>query len=151
MPFTDYGRNKLLDAAHRNQAHGLSATRYIALFTASPTPSTGGTELAASGYARVQRDASLANWSGTQGAGTTVASSGTSGEISNNADVEFDDAIPAAWAGIVAWGQFDASSGGNLICYGPIVDSGGNPVTRSFATGDPVVFAAGALVCRMPE
>jgi hypothetical protein len=148
MPYTDYSRNKILDFLHREQAYDPAAARYLALFTVAPTASSGGTELATGDYVRISYAPSLANWSGTQGAGTTSASSGTSGEISNNAEVEFSDGVDEAWNGIVAWGEFDASSGGNLLMWGPIVDGAGDPVTRSFSVGDAVVFEAGTLVCR---
>jgi hypothetical protein len=45
-------------------------------------------------------------------------------------------------------GEFDASSGGNLLHWGEIVDSAGTPITRSFSVGDAVKFEAGTLKCR---
>lgn len=41
------------------------------------------------GYARVAVTSSLANFSGTQGGGTTVASTGTSGTVTNNVAITF--------------------------------------------------------------
>lgn len=146
MALTNYWKNKLIDANLRAQSISFPATRYIALFTVAPTASSSGTEVVASGYARVAVTSSLTNWSGTQGAGTTSTSSGTSGEVSNNAAVTLSSSIPAAWSGIVAWGMFDASSSGNLLEFGSIVDGSGSPVTRSFSIGDAVEFAAGSLV-----
>lgn len=75
------------------------------------------------GYARVAVVASLANWSGTQGAGTTVASSGTTGQSSNNIAITF--AAPSAdWiAGterVWGWAMFDAASAGNLWEWAPL-------------------------------
>lgn len=135
-----------MDAAYRAQSISWPATRYIALYTVMPTASSAGTELAASGYARVAVTSSLTNWSGTQGAGTTSASSGTSGEVSNNSTVTFSSSIAAAWTGIVGWGMLDASTSGNLWDFGAIVDGSGTPITRSFSIGDAVEFEAGALV-----
>ena len=70
------------------------------------------------GYARASVIASLANFAGTQGAGTTVASTGTTGETSNNVQINFPTTT-AAWAASPAmvWGTatFDASTAGN--CY----------------------------------
>jgi hypothetical protein len=149
---SQYWLNLLIDADLRNQSITFPATRYIGLFTVLPTRSTGGTELTTgagfTGYARQSLASSLANWSGTQGAGTTSASSGTDDEVSNNVAVEFSAALAAAWAGIVGWGMFDASSGGNLLIFGPIVNASEVAITRSFAIGDPVSFAAGTLVAR---
>lgn len=83
---TDYGENKLVDALLRAQSIGTPATWYIALFTTTCTDAGPGTEVSTSGtaYGRQAVTASLANWAGTQGAGTTVASSGTGGTTSNN-------------------------------------------------------------------
>jgi hypothetical protein len=149
---SQYWLNLLIDANLRNQAITFPATRYVGLFTVIPTRSTGGTELTTgagfTGYARQSLAASLANWSGTQGAGTTLASSGTDDEVSNNVAVTFSASLAAAWAGVVAWGLFDAVSAGNLLEFGPIVDSNGDPITRSFAIGDAVEFAAGTLISR---
>jgi hypothetical protein len=149
---SQYWMNMLLDANWRNQSITFPATRYIALFTVLPTRNTAGTELSTgggfTGYARQALASSMANWSGTQGAGTTSASSGTDDEISNNVAVTFSAALAAAWAGVVGWGVFDASTAGNLLEFGDIVDAGGTPITRSFAIGDPVEFAAGTLIAR---
>jgi hypothetical protein len=149
---SQYWLNLLIDANLRNQAITFPATRYIGLFTVLPTRSTGGTELTTgagfTGYARQALAASLANWSGTQGAGTTSASSGTDDEVSNNVAVSFSAALAAAWAGVVGWGLFDAVSAGNLLEFGSIVNASGTPITRSFAIGDPVEFAAGTLISR---
>lgn len=145
---TDYWRNKLIDASLRNQAITFPATRYIALFTVLPTPSTGGTELSATGYVRQTYGSSLTSWSGTQGAGTTGVSSGTSGQSSNNVAVEIHEGVPVAWTGIVGWGLFDASTAGNLLEFGYIVDADENPITRSFSVGDPVSFSEGTLISR---
>jgi hypothetical protein len=146
---SQYWLNKLHDANHRAQSITFPATRYIALFTVMPTRGTAGTELSVgagfTAYARQALAASLANWSGTQGDGTTAASSGTTDHITNNAVVTFHAALTVAWAGIVGWGEFDASTSGNLLEFGPIVDSAGNAITRSFAIGDAVAFAPGTL------
>ncbi|MEO8296349.1 MAG: hypothetical protein ABI574_00935 [Burkholderiales bacterium] len=74
-------------------------------------------------YARAALTASLANWSGTQGAATTSASSGTSGQSSNNVDIIFPQ--PSAdWVSgtqkIWGWACWDASSAGNLLDWGPL-------------------------------
>lgn len=75
------------------------------------------------GYARVALTASLTNWSGTQSAGSTTASSGTGGVSSNNVAITFP--TPSAdWVSGTEkiWGMavFDASSGGNLWEIAPL-------------------------------
>jgi hypothetical protein len=150
--FSQYWLNLIHDANRRGQAIVFPATRYIALFTVMPTRNTAGTELSTgagyTGYARQAYAASMANWSGTQGAGTTSASSGTSTDVSNNVAVEFSASLAAAWPTVVGWGEFDALTVGNLLEFDPIVDSNGDPITRSFSIGDPVSFAPGTLIAR---
>ena len=74
--FQDYGENKVIDAVLRGQAIGTPATWYIALYTDTCSDSASGTEVSTSGtaYARQAVTASLANWAGTQSAGSTSAS-----------------------------------------------------------------------------
>lgn len=145
MALTQYTLNKLADFMWREQAFDRPATLYVALFTVLPTRSSGGTELALTGYARVALVSSLANWSGTQGAGTTSASSGTTDNITNNVTVTMHAALTVAWPGLVGWGLFDASTAGNLLDFGTIVDSSNNSISRSFAIGDAVAFVPGTL------
>jgi hypothetical protein len=95
-------------------------------------------------YARVPITASLANWSGTQSAGSTVASSGTSGASSNNTAITFP--TPSAdWVTspekLWGWAWFDASSSGNPWEWGPL------STLQSVLNGQAAPsFAAGALV-----
>lgn len=74
-------------------------------------------------YARQIVVSSLVNWAGTQGAGTTTTSSGTSGLTSNNSPITFPSPT-ADWVAApgVAWGiaLYDAASGGNLLYWGPL-------------------------------
>ena len=76
------------------------------------------------GYVRAVVSSSLANWAGTQGPTTTTASTGTSGETSNNSILSY--AIPSSnWAAspAVVWGLaiYDGASGGaNLLLVGPM-------------------------------
>ena len=115
---TDYTANKLIDFIFRGQAFSFPATAYAALYTAVPTNAGGGTEVSGSGtgYARAATALSLANWAGTQGDGTTAASSGTGGQTSNNSDITFPTPS-GTWGNVAAGGLFDASSGGNLLFY----------------------------------
>lgn len=70
-------------------------------------------EASYTGYARVGVTSSLANWAGTQGAGTTAASSGTSGQTSNNSTITFGAPTSAQTGVVCAVGFFDASTSGN--------------------------------------
>lgn len=136
---TDFAENKFVDAYLRAQSLGAPATQYHALFTAAPGETGGGTEASYTNYARVAVTASLANWAGTQSAGSTSASSGTGGVSSNNASIAF----PAPGSGpqtLTHFGMLDASSGGNLWHYGTLTNA------RTVNNGDAApTFAAAAL------
>lgn len=99
-------------------------------------------EPAVGAYARASIASSLTAWSGTQGAGTTVASSGTSATISNNVVVSYPTPT-AAWTTAPAqvWGfcTYDAATAGNPLRFG------GLTANQSINTGNTVTFAAGQL------
>lgn len=147
MAMTNAEKNTRIDWELRGQsAPTLPGSWYAALLSAIPSGGLpNGTEITAGGVARQAMTRALATWSGTQGAGSTSASSGTSGTSSNNADIVFAASASAAISGAVAVGLFDASSGGNLRHWGYITDTGGSPITRSWADGDVVMVEAGAL------
>lgn len=109
---SDYAENKLIDAVLRGQALGAPATGYIRLDTTTCTDAGPGTEVTGGAYARQAVTASLANWAGTQGAGTTVASTGTSGTTSNNTVITFPEST-AAWGNLQSVKYTDAVSAGN--------------------------------------
>jgi len=151
--FSDSFENKLIDFLLRAQALGVTgataaagsgpATVHVGLFTANPTDSTAGTEVTLGAYARVAVTSSLANWAGTQGAGTTVASSGTGGTTSNNVAITFP-APTANWGIITGHGVFDAATGGNLLFYGALT------ANKTVNSGDAApVFPAGTLTLQI--
>ena len=90
-------------------------------------------------YARVGITQSLTAWAGTQSAGSTTASTGTSGTTSNNGTVTFP-APTANWGVASHWGLFDASTSGHLICWGALGTS------KTINNGDSAPsFAAAAF------
>lgn len=135
MSRTNYYRNRKIDQELRGQTYSDPSTWYLALLSAA-SPSAH-TEVTAGGVARVAVACSLANWAGTQGAGTTSASSGTSGQTTPNVEIEFVASASAAVAATHV-GFFDAASGGNLCRYYPLRDGAGSPITRNWATGERV-------------
>lgn len=135
---TDYLENKLVDTFLRAQAYTMPATVYVGLYTSCPTDSTAGTEVSGGSYARVSITSSLANWAGTQSAGSTTASSGTGGTTSNNAAITFPTAT-ADWGTVVCFGVSDASTSGNLLFYAALTAS------RTITNGSTASFAAAAL------
>lgn len=134
---TDYAENKIVDATLRGQAIGTPATWYVALYTTCPTDSSAGVEVTGGSYARVAVSAALAQWSGTQSAGSTTASSGTGGTVSNNGAITFPTPS-AGWGTVVCWGIADASTAGNLWIYSALTTS------KTINSGDSVSFSAGA-------
>lgn len=106
----------------------------VALFTAAPSDSGGGTEVTGGSYARVDVPPLDANWSG---------ASSTSGLTDNVSAITFPTAT-ADWGTITHVGIFDATTAGNLLFHGAlaaskVVNSGD---TFSFAIGDlDITFA----------
>jgi hypothetical protein len=137
---TDFAENKLIDAVFRGQSLGAPATFYVALFTAaSACDAATVTEVSGGSYARVAVTSSLANWAGTQSAGSTTASSGTGGQTSNNAAITFP-APTANWGTVTHFGLYSASSGGDLWICQALTTS------KSVNSGDAApAFNAGAL------
>jgi hypothetical protein len=126
---SDYLSNKLIDEWFRGQAWSWPASIYGALYTLAPADSGGGTEVGAGDYSRAQLESTFDSISGTHGPGTTDASSGTSGRISNNVDITYP--APASdWGDIVAEGWKDAALSGNLLLWGDLP-------AQSILTGSP--------------
>jgi len=99
-------------------------------------------EAAYSGYARANTAATLANWAGTQGAGTTVASTGTAATTtSNNGVVTFGSAPTSGPSFVWASAVYDATTGGNMMLVSPLT------AAKTVNSGDPAptIAAAGAV------
>jgi hypothetical protein len=141
--FTDYAENRIVDWLFRGQTFTPPATIHVALHTASCSDSATGTEVTGGSYARVAVASSLANWAGTQGAGTTVASTGTSGTTSNNGVLTFP-APTANWGSVTHFSLMDASTAGNQIICQALT------VAKTINNGDAAPsFAAGALTIQL--
>jgi hypothetical protein len=135
---SDYLENKLVDQLFRGQSAPTTTTLYVALLTAAPSDSGGGTEVSGGSYTRVAITSSLANWAGTQAAASTVASSGTGGQTSNNAAITFP--TPAAtWGLVTHFGIYDAASAGNLLFWGALT------ISKTINQADTVTFPAASL------
>jgi hypothetical protein len=135
---SDYLENKLIDQLFRGQAAPTTTTLYVGLLTAAPSDTGGGTEVSGGLYARVSVGSSLANWAGTQSAGSTVASSGTGGQTSNNAAITFPTPS-AGWGTVTHFGIYDAASGGNLLFWGALT------IAKTINQADTVTFPAASL------
>lgn len=132
---SDYLENKLIDLAFRGGTLTTPAGAYVALFTAAPSDSGGGTEVTGGSYARQNLAPTATNWASTGGATTTTnPSAGTSGTTSNNVAIPFPTAT-ANWGALTHAAIFDAVTAGNMLWSGPlntpqVVNTGG---TFSFA------------------
>lgn len=142
---SDYLENKLIDHIFRAQTFTAPTTLYFALLTAAPNDASTGatiTEVANSNnYARASVTCSLANFAGTQSAGSTTASSGTGGVTSNNGTITFN--TPSGnWGTVTHIAVLDSGThgAGNVLFHGALAAS------KTINNGDPgPTFAAAAF------
>lgn len=135
---TDYLENKLADHIFRTTTFSQPSGIWIALFTAAPGETGGGTEVTGGNYGRVQCGPSNATWNGTHG-NTTGASSGTGGLVDNAGAITFPTPN-ANWGLVTDFAIFDAQTTGNMLFYGTLTAS------KNINNGDAApYFAAGAL------
>ena len=144
---SDYLCNKWIDKLLRGAVYNYPTSVWQAAFTAPPSNAGGGTEVGGGvGYARLELESSLEAISGTQGAGTTDASNGSSGRISTNLVRAF--ANPTGPWGDIGWtGFYDVSSAGNLLwqrALGRYVDGVYTPMVKTIVVGVPLTFDADA-------
>lgn len=150
---SDFLENKLIDWFFRAQAIGVTGASaaagtgptalFIALLTAAPSDTGGGTEVSGGSYARVSVTSALTAWAGTQSATSTTASSGTGGTTSNNAAITFP-APTANWGSVTHFAIYDASSAGNLLFWAALT------VAKTVNNGDPAPsFAISALTAQI--
>jgi hypothetical protein len=112
---------------------------YVALLTAAPSDSGGGTEVSGGSYARVAVGSTLANWAGTQSAGSSTASSGTGALTSNNNAITFPSPT-GNWGVCTHMGIYDSPTSGNLLYWVALT------VSKTVNNGDPAPsFVAAAL------
>ena len=135
---SDVLENRLVDHIFRAQSFAAPTNLFIGLLTAAPSDAGGGTEVSGNNYGRATVACSLANWAGTQSAGSTVASSGTGGQTSNNNAITF--ATPSGtWGTVTHFGIYDAVTGGNLLFWGALT------IAKTINQSDTVTFPAASL------
>ena len=105
MSFTNFLETEILDHVFGGSAYTAPATHYLALYTAAPSDTGGGTEVSGGAYVR-----------------QTVAFTTSGDTTSNTAAIEFPTAS-ASWGTVSHVGVFDASSSGNLMAYAALVTS----------------------------
>jgi hypothetical protein len=121
---SDYAEKLLLDWMMTSGSATRPTAWYVALYTAAPSDSGGGTEVSTGGYARQ----SVAFDAATSPGGTT----------SNSADVSFT-AVGGDYGTVTHMGIFDASTGGNLLWHGILSAS------KTVEDGDTITFSAGNI------
>jgi hypothetical protein len=136
---TNFWENEFIDHFFRGRSYTVPTDYYIALFTAAPGETGGGTEVAGGSYARVQVATGFANWEGTNGETTNVDSAGTGGNTQNRNTITY--AAPTGnWGSISHMAAMDALTSGNMCFYGALA------TPKTVNNGDPAPsFGAGAL------
>ena len=134
----DAGENQVIDATFRGQTYAPPTTPHWALGTNACSDSASPTEPSGNGYARVAYAASLANWAGTQSAGSTTASSGTGGTTSNNAAITLPTST-GAWA-----------SGANLVSVWMMTASTGGTASVCITLTTPVAVTGAGFTLSFP-
>jgi len=121
---SDHAEALLLDWLMTNGSATRPTAWYVALYTAAPSDSGGGTEVSGSGYARE--------------AVTFAAATSPGGTTSNSGAVTFT-ASGGNWGSITHIGIHDASSGGNLLWHGAMTAS------KTVNDGDTLEFSIGNI------
>lgn len=125
---SDFAEKLVLDWLLTAGAATRPSGRFLALYTAAPSDSGGGTEVSTGGYTRQSV--------------TFNAASTPGGSTSNSAAVSFT-ASGAAYGTVTHVGIFDAVSGGNLLWHGAMTTQ------RTVNDGDTLEFAAGSIVATL--
>lgn len=121
---SDWLERATLDWALGGASPTRPTTRYVALYTSAPNDAGGGTEVSGGSYARQTATfAAAATTSGT----TTATTSAT---------INWTNMPTATITHVAVW---DASTGGNLLYYGPLSAS------KSLTSGDNFAMNSGNL------
>lgn len=126
---SDYLENKVLNSVFNGAAFPTISTLYVALFTAAPSDAGGGTECTGGNYSRVAVTANTTNFPTT-----------STGSISNATAIAFPW-LTGSIGTTVAWGLYDAASGGNLLYWGDLDVA----YQKSYAADDQPYIPAGAM------
>jgi len=105
----DFLVNKLLDKIFRGQAYDYPSSVFLAAIKADGTEVGGGI-----GYTRAELQSTLTELSGTQGPGTTSASSGSTGRSSNNNLIAYPEPT-APWGDIKSVWVYSVLSSGDRL------------------------------------
>lgn len=123
--FTDYTENLVLNWLLTTNSATRPTAWYVALFTAAPSDTGGGTEVSGNGYTRT--------------ATGTMTVAGTATTASNAAAIEFAAASGGNWGTITHAAIMDASTSGNMLAWAPLTTA------RTINDGDVFRIPAASL------
>jgi hypothetical protein len=123
MSFTNFLETEILDHVFAGAAYSAPSTKYLALYTAAPGETGGGTEVVTSGTAYARQ---------------SVAFTTTGNTTSNTGAVEFPTAT-ASFGTVTHVGVFDAATSGNLMAFATLSSS------KAIDTGDVFRVPTGDL------
>ena len=129
---SDYLENKLRDHALGGPDFTRPATVYVRLYTVAPSDTGGGTEVSTADWTNYAPEAVANN-------DTNWPNAVTDTPKSNGTEIDFGTATIVSSPTVVAFGVWDASSGGNLLIWATLTTN------RTIINGDPVKFPVGSL------
>lgn len=121
---SDYSEKLVLDWLMTTGSATRPTSWFVALFTAAPSDSGGGTEVSTGGYTRKS---------------VTFNAASSPGGTTSNSGVVTWTASGANYGTVTHVGIFDASTAGNLLWHGALSAS------KTVNDGDTIQFAAGNL------
>lgn len=121
---SDYAEKLVLDWLMTTGSATRPSAWYVALYTAAPSDSGGGTEVSTGGYSRKS---------------VTFNAASTPGGTTSNSNIVSWTAAGANYGTVTHVGIFDASTGGNLLWQGGLSSS------KTVNDGDTIQFSAGNL------
>ena len=133
---SDYLEEGLLNHIFNNVTFTPLAVQYVALFTATPTDTGGGTEVSGGAYAREpiydSADTHTVKWG-------AAAATSTKFGVKNAATITFTTAT-AAWGDVKAAAILDHLTTGNYLVFSPLT------TTKTVGGGDTFKFTSSSLV-----
>ncbi len=127
--FSDYWENAILDATFGDPDVTITAPTYLALCTTVPTDSSTGSSIVEANYTGYARKSIAA----------ADMSAAASGSKTNGNAITFA-ACTAGSSTVIGWALCDASSAGNVLCWGTATS------TVISTTQTPATVAVGGLV-----
>lgn len=135
--FSDFLELELLDHVFGNAAYSAPATLHVALYTAAPSDTGGGTEVSTSNWTNYQRAAVTNNATNFPAASGGAKANGTaiSGFYSSGSTAT----IPSGTVVVTHVGILDASTSGNLLAWADLT------VSKTLSNGDTFTIPTGDL------